>query len=327
MPFRIKLTLAFFFSLLALIIIVPLVVPIRALDNTVDASDLADEDSLFTQVNEIDVHYKDFNSKKGDEGEKTFVLLHGFGSNIYTWHEIVDALATRGRVIAFDRPAFGLTEKPLEWQGTNPYSLKGQVNLTLGLLDELNIDQAIFVGHSAGATVSTALAVDHPTRVEALVLIDAAIYQGGGTPAWIRPLLYTPQMNRLGPTFMRQIAQEPGQNMIQSAWYDPEKLDADTTAAYRKPLQVHDWDKALWELTKASRSPGLAPKLSEIRVPALVVSGREDMIVPLALSERLATDIPNAELTVLDTCGHVPQEECPQTFLESVENFLQTRLN
>ena len=92
---------------------------------------------------------------------------------------------------------------------------------------------------------------------------------------------------------------------------------------YRKPLQVEHWDEALWEHTKATRPPGLAERLNQITTPTLVISGADDRIVPLANSQRLAEDIPDAALVIFDQCGHLPQEECPEQFIQAVLDFIQ----
>jgi pimeloyl-ACP methyl ester carboxylesterase len=324
MPFRIKLTLAVLLSLLVVILVVPFMVPVPPLQDTVAATTLADPDSRFITVNDLSVHYK----QQGDpEAEITFILLHGFGASLFSWQALMPELAEIGRVIAFDRPAFGLTSRPLagEWRGVNPYSPEAQVALTIGLMDALDIEQAVLVGNSAGGTIAVQTALAHPERIDGLVLVNAAIYQGGGAPAWIRPLLHTPQMNRLGPLFMRQIAEEPGLSFIRSAWSDPEQLSDATIAGYRKPLQVHHWDKALWELTKASRRPNLSRQLPELALPALVIAGGDDQIVPPQLSERLASELPAGSLVTLEQCGHVPQEECPEAVMIAIRQWHQQR--
>lgn len=321
MPFRIKLTLAVLLSLLIVIFVVPFMVPVPPLTDTVEATALADPDSLFITVNNLNIHYK----QAGDpDAGLTFILLHGFGASLFSWQELMPKLAEYGQVVAFDRPAFGLTERPVagSWQGINPYSPQAQMALTVGLMDALDIDRAILVGNSAGGTIATQTAVDHPDRVAGLVLVNAAVFQGGGVPAWIRPLLHTPQMNRLGPLFMRQIAEEPGLSFIRGAWSDPEQLSEATIAGYRRPLQVHDWDRALWELTKASRRPSLNRTLPDLLTPTLVIAGQDDQIVPINLSERLAGELPDGTLITLEQCGHVPQEECPDAVLEAIKAWL-----
>jgi pimeloyl-ACP methyl ester carboxylesterase len=307
---------------LVVVLLGPFLVPVPALEDTVPPEQLADPDSRFVEVDGLRVHYK-----MAGEGEPALVLLHGFAASTYSWREVMAPLAQKATVVAFDRPAFGLTERPMpgEWQGDNPYSSAAQVELTVGLMDVLGIDRAVLVGNSAGGTVAALTAVLHPERVEALVLVDAAIYTGGGRyPGWLDPLLRTPQMRRLGPLFARAI-REWGEEFGRSAWHDPAGLTPEIWEGYKKPLQAENWDRALWELTLASGATDLAARLDEIRVPVLVITGDDDRIVPTEESVRLAGELPDARLVVIPECGHVPQEECPGAFLQAVEEFVGER--
>lgn len=301
--------------LLVLVVVGPFLAPASPLEGTAPVTELADAESRFVEVNNLMVHYKEMG-----EGEPVFLLLHGFGASTFSWREVMEPLAAYGRVVAFDRPAFGLTERPLTWEGDNPYAPAAQVALAIGLLDRLDIEKAIWVGNSAGGTVAVNAALVHPERVEALVLVDAAIYTGGGAPPWIRPLLSTPQLDRLGPLLVRSIG-ESGIDAIRRAWHNPDLLTEEILDGYRLPLRAENWDQALWMLTTASRQSELAPRLGELSMPTLVVTGDDDRIVPTAQSIRLADDIPNAQLVVFPNCGHLPQEECPQPFLEAVIPF------
>jgi pimeloyl-ACP methyl ester carboxylesterase len=322
MPFRLKVSLALLLAIITAIVVVPFFVAAPPLENTITEQELASSNSLFVDVNDVTLHYKE--TPPTAETDLTFILLHGFGSSLATWNNVTADLSQYGRVIAFDRPAFGLTERPLRgtWEGTNPYSPEGQVELTLGLMDELGIDKAVLVGNSAGGAIAAQVALEHPGRVAGLILVDAAIYQGGGSPAWVRPFLYTPQMNRVGPLIMRQFGGEPGENFLRSAWSNPENIPESTWESYREPLRVNDWDKALWELTKASRRPNFVNKLTSLDAPTLVLNGADDKIVSLELSERLSQAIPGAAFVQFESCGHLPQEECPEPFMQAVEEWL-----
>ncbi len=307
--------------LAALILIIsfgPFLVPVPPLENTVSVEQLVDADSKFVEVNGVNVHYKTWG-----QGEPTFILLHGFGASIFSWREVTEPLAQFGTVIAYDRPAFGLTERPMEWEGESPYSPQAQVDIVIGLMDALNVEKAILVGNSAGGTVSMQVALQHPDRVEALILVDAAVYAGGGAPSWSRPLLKTPQMNHVGPLIARQL-QAQGTEFLKTAWHDPSKITPEIFAGYEKPLQVDNWDKALWQLTVASQESGLTERLSEITMPALVITGDDDRIVPTEQSLRLADELPNAELKVIAQSGHLPHEETPVEFMQAVTEFLAT---
>jgi len=313
--------LIFLTGLIIAFLLVPFLIPVPPLENTVPARALAESDSQFIEVNGIEVHYKTAGS-----GTPVFILLHGFGASTFSWREVMQPLSELGTVIAYDRPAFGLTERPLtgEWQGESPYSLDAQVELLIGLMDALQFEQAILVGNSAGGTVAFAAALEHPQRVQALVGVDAAIYTGGTNSGLLRFFLRTPQVNHLGPLISRSLAGERGDEFIKSAWHNPELITEEILAGYRKPLQVENWDKALWEITLASEKNGIAEQLSSLEVPVLVITGDDDRIVPTVESIRLSEDIPGSTLAVFETCGHVPQEECPGQFMDAMNEFVNS---
>jgi pimeloyl-ACP methyl ester carboxylesterase len=303
--------------ILLLVLVGPFLVPVPPLEDTLPAKELADPDSQFVEINDLEVHVKTMG-----EGEPVFVLLHGFGASLYTWEPVMEELSQYGRVIAFDRPAFGLTERPLEWEGQNPYSPEAQADLVTGLLDHFGVEEAILVGNSAGGTIAMQTALAHPERVAGLILVDPAVYAGGGAPAWTRPLLATPQLRHLGPLFVRRILNS-GPELIETAWHDPAKITPETIELYKKPLLVENWDKALWEMTLASKAANLEGRLDELNLPILVITGDDDRIVPTEQSIRLASELPNAELAVIEQAGHVPQEEQPAAFIEAIEEFLE----
>ena len=304
--------------ILLAVLVGPFLIPVPPLQGTYPPQTLADADSQFLEIQGLTLHVK----TRG-QGEPVFVLLHGFGASLYSWDAIMDPLSKLGRVIAFDRPAFGLSERPLDWEGQNPYSPESQTELVLGLMEHLNVDQAIMVGNSAGGTIAAQVALAYPDRVAALVLVDPAVYTGGGAPGWIRPLLSTPQMRRIGPLFVRQIERR-GDELLTTAWHNPDNLTQEQIALYKKPLLVENWDKALWEFTLASRASNLPERLQDITLPVLVITGDDDRIVPTADSIRLAGELPNARLVVIENAGHVPHEERPEAFMNAVQEFLNT---
>jgi pimeloyl-ACP methyl ester carboxylesterase len=303
---------------LAVGLVGPFLVPVPALEDTLPPKNLADPDSQFIEINGLDVHVKVMG-----QGEPVFVLLHGFGASLYSWQAVMESFSQLGTVIVYDRPAFGLTERPLDWEGQNPYGPEEQVLLLKGVLDHFGVEQAILVGHSAGGVVAMQTTLAYPERLAALILVDPAVYSGGGAPAWVRPLLGTPQMRRLGPLAVRLI-QARGTELIKMAWHNPARLSQETLELYKKPLQAENWDRALWEFTLASRPAGLEKRLNELTLPLLVITGDDDRIVPTANSLRLADELPGARLVVIPDAGHVPHEEQPEAFMQAVTGFLNT---
>jgi pimeloyl-ACP methyl ester carboxylesterase len=296
----------------------PFMVPVSGAAGEATAASLAAENGHFVDVDGLTVYYE-----RSGNGEPAIVLLHGFGASVYSWRGVMPVLAEVGTIIAYDRPAFGFTERPMpsDWQGsTNPYRDSSQPDLLVGLLDELDIEQAILIGHSAGGRVAVLTALTYPERVAALILVDPALY-GGLTPPWLRVLSSLPQVNRMGPLLTRGV-QDRGRQIIERAWHDPARVTDAIVTSYREPLQLANWDRALWEYTKVAGDMRVEDRLGELDLPVLVVTGDDDRVVPAEKSMQAARDIPGAQLVVFPDCGHVPAEECPQEFLAAVQPFL-----
>lgn len=307
--------------LLVLIVVLgvgPFLVPVPSLTGTVPPQQLADPDGKYVTVDGLQLY-----TKQSGSGGPALVLLHGFGASLFSWHAVMRPLADEYRVVAFDRPGFGLTERPMpgQWTGPSPYSPEAQADQTVGLLDALGIRQAVLVGHSAGGTIAILAALRHPDRIQALVLVDPAVYTQGGPPAWLAPLLKTPQARRLGPLFVGSI-RSWGVQTIRAAWHDPSRITPETLAGYEKPLQAENWDRALWELTIASHPLRLETRVGQLKLPTLVLTGADDRIVPTSETLKLAQQLPGSRLVVIADAGHLPQEEQPQAFLDAVRAFL-----
>ncbi|DBB10108.1 TPA: hypothetical protein ACH3X3_001692 [Trebouxia sp. C0006] len=127
-------------------------------DTDVPASQLADKDSLFIQCNGLSVHYKQAYPTEATCSDETAILLvHGFGGGAFAWRNIMQPLANAAgcRVIAFDRPAFGLTSRPAQRNAnTNRYSLAAQADLVLHLCSACGVKQVLLAGHSDGALLA-----------------------------------------------------------------------------------------------------------------------------------------------------------------------------
>jgi pimeloyl-ACP methyl ester carboxylesterase len=298
----------------------PFVVPVPTLDGLVSEQEFVDPDSQFIEINGVNIHYKE-----AGVGERTFILLHPFGGSTYSWREVIDEFAQYGKVIAYDRPAFGLTERPLpgDWE-ENPYGMKANVEILRELLDSMGVEKAVLVGNSAGGGVAVAFALEYPERIDELILVDPGVGGGRGPqfPAWALPVMWTPQMRHLGPLMMRDY-QESLPRTLERGWFDQTKLTNEIRERHLQILKIKNWDKAFYELTFAPAYPELRPLLPNLTVPVLVVAGQEDRLIRSWYFEAVATEIPEATLNLIPQCGHMPQEECPTEFMEVVLKYLQ----
>lgn len=289
--------------------------------NTSSPRALADPDSRFAELGGIEVHHK----VAGRSSDPTVVLLHHFHGNVATWRHVQAGLSDRHQVAAFDRPAFGLTERPRRdrWvDGRNPYTRATSVDITLDLLDELGAERAVLIGSSAGGTTALETYARAPERVHALVLLSPAITGDVGPPPFLRSVMRTPQLRRLGPHLVRRLAGDITLDRVSASWADPSRATRADVDAYARSLQVEGWDRAYWELFAAEPPPDLRPVLGRIDVPTLVVSGDADTVIGPSSNRRTAAAICGAEYVELERCGHTPQEECPDDLLRVLRGFL-----
>ena len=308
-----------FIFLCLVVTFAPFAYPVKELNGLVDAKTFVESDSKFIEINGVNIHYKEAGS-----GGRTFILLHPFGGSTYSWREVMDDFARYGKVIAYDRPAFGLTERPMpeDWQ-ENPYGIKANIEILRALLDEFNIEKAVIVGNSAGGGLAVAFALEYPERIDELILVAPGVGGGYGPkfPSWALPLMWTPQMRHLGPLLVRDY-QESLPRTVEREWYDQSKLTDEIREKHLQLLNIQNWDRAFYELTFAPAYPELRPLLPTLTVPALVISGTEDRLVRSWYVEAISLEMPEATLEYIPQCGHVPMEECPAEFMEVVLKYL-----
>jgi pimeloyl-ACP methyl ester carboxylesterase len=296
----------------------PLLLPLPPLEGTVPPEDLADPDSRFIRFGSLNVHFK----RRGT-GKPIFVFLHGYLGGTFSWQQIFDAMAQSATAIVYDRPAFGLTTRPMpgDWEGPNPYGMDAQVRFLIALLDALDVDHATLIAHGIGCGVAAMASRLHPDRVERLVLVSPET-KGQGRPGWQRLFMATPQMRRLGPVLWRNKVIGQLEEILQKGWHNPSLVSPEKRDAYYKILRVDNWDRALWEFARATRPDSQKSPPETIRAPTLVVAGESDRIEGTEEIVRFAAAIPQANLAVLPDAGYCPQEEAPEAFLQAIAEYL-----
>ena len=308
-----------------LLVVGPFLIPVTPPEGLVSAQQAATDESQFISIpfdgtDGIDIHYIADGVESPVEAP-TFVLLHGSLFNAFTWIEVTDLFGREGQVVAYDQIPYGLSEKLVagDWTGPNPYTPEAAVDQLFSFLDELDLDNIVLVGHSNGGTLAVQAALAQPDRVEALILVDPAVYVQEEMPGW---LLNLPQVRRLGPFFARQLGQNDA--FLRQMYLNPDPIIDERMNLTRINTRIQNWDVALWEYLRAWRvdTLELATRISEIQQPALVITGDSDNVVPTTDSQRLDSELPDSELVILPSCGHVPQEECPDAFEEAVDTWL-----
>lgn len=309
---------------LVILLVGPFLVPFET-SGTMTKEEAAEtlwgEQSKWVTLANQEVHY----IEAGDpNSRRLIILLHGFGASAFSFKENIEPLAKLGHVIAYDRAAFGFSERPTKW-GQNPYGMDGQMQVLDELVDEFGANKEVWlVGHSMGGRLAANYSIENQEKLTGVVLFAPAVLSDGGTPSWLNWIYYIPQINHLGPRLVSSIATD-GLGLLYQSYYDESKVTQAVLDGYRAPLQVAGWEKAFWEFNRAPRGESPKDRLEEIKIPTLVLTGDSDTVVPTADSIQVSKIIKQSELVVIEKTGHLPNEEAPQEFSQAIISFIGSR--
>lgn len=244
------------------------------------------------------------------------VLVHGFGSSLYTWKDVIAGLAADHDVVALDLPGFGLSERPAD------LGIADLPRAVVGLMDRLEIRSAALVGSSMGGGAVAMVAGQHPERAAALVLVDAAGFRL--KPAQ-QPFFVRAAMSPLAGLLLRL----PGQRLLvelalRDVLREPRLLTDERVAEYLQAARRPGAAAAVRSLgaSLGDRYSAVQEALPGVRAPTLVVWGRDDDWIPLADAARFVAAIPGARQVTIEGCGHLPQEQRPRELLRALREFL-----
>jgi pimeloyl-ACP methyl ester carboxylesterase len=307
---------------LALILVVPFLIPFQT-SGTATYKEVAGEGATFASAQGIEIYYEktDFACQEGKDcsNPPVIFLMHGFGANTFSFREVTEPLSQLGDVIAYDRPGFGLSERPTSWKGENPYGSIGQDLILDQLITEFASGRnVILVGHSAGGTLAAQYVVDNKDAIQGLILISPAILSTGGSPSWFNWVFSIPQLDHLGPLLVSSIASS-GMDLLNESWYNKDLITEEVKAGYREPLSVIGWEEGFWEFNRAPRAFDVKDRLDEITVPTLLITGDTDTVVATADTEALASMIKDSVLFVIPQSGHLAQEETPADTMKAIQ--------
>jgi len=239
------------------------------------------------------------------------ILLHGLGGDASNWAATIPALAKSFHVFVPDQIGFGASDKPLA-----NYRVGMLVDFLDGFCKKLAITKATVVGNSLGGWTAMAFTLAHPDKVERMVLVDSAGFSfehlGGSKP--------TREMMEV-----MNVSTVEGAKTLLGVIFANKAMATDAVAEtfLAEHLRKNDGYTVERFIDSIFRGEDVVDgKLAKIKIPTLVVWGREDGLTPLAGGKMMANEIAGSEIVILDRCGHVPQIECAVPFNAALLKFL-----
>ena len=228
--------------------------------------------------------------------------LHGAGGG-GAWTPAMARLARRYAIVAPEHPGFGRSDTPSWFDNIHDVAF-----FYLDLLKALDLRGVHLVGTSLGGWVAAEVAVRSTGRLASVTLVGPAGIHLKGVP---RPdtFLWTEEEATRALFHDQALAERALAEVPDEAEQDRRLKNRFATARLAWAPRWHD--------------PHLEKWLHRVDVPALVVWGAEDRVLPVAYAARWAALIPGAELAVLPDCGHSPQAECMDAFCDRLEAFLE----
>jgi pimeloyl-ACP methyl ester carboxylesterase len=240
-------------------------------------------------------------------GDTTIVFIHGYGESLLSWRGPIDAFRSRFRVVAFDVPGFGVSDKP-----AGPYDLDTQTRRLADLLDRWTTGPVIVAGHSMGGELAMSLALRRPERVVALVLVSPA---GAG----LADRLVAMDAGTIDLIGVAGAAATAGILPV----HDEHWLAEPAAKADYLPATDPAYRAALGSVLATFDFAALADSLDRIRQPVLLIWGRMDPTIPFTIGERMAATLPCRRFEPLDATLHRPQQTDPDTVVALMRSFFQ----
>jgi 3-oxoadipate enol-lactonase len=256
------------------------------------------------KANGIDINYE----LTGRQGAPVVMLSHSLASSMVMWDPQLGALEPHFKVLRYDMRGHGRSAAP-----DGPYSLEMLAEDAVALLDALDIDTVHFVGLSIGGMIGQGFALNHGDRLESLVLCDTSAIM----PAEAQPIL----QQRIAAARQNGMADQVDGTL--ERWFTPQYLKANPPQVELIREQIKTTPLAGYiGCSEALRGLNYLERLSEIKVPTLIVVGEEDPGTPVAASQAIHERIAGSQLVILPSAMHLCNIEQAESFNRALLKFL-----
>lgn len=274
-----------------------------------------DKSSHFIDLSSgVRLHYQ-------DEGHgPVLVLVHGYGDNWGSWDGWAAALKEHYRVIRLDLPGHGLTRAP----ATTRIDPEAFADLIAEFAVKAGLPKFAVAGNSLGGAVAWQLAVRHPERLNALILVDAAGFPSA-TLSKKPPLAFRILQYEWGRAFLKSIDNKPLiRNSLKGEVGNPAVITDALVNRWADVQRAPGHRDILLSGPLTGKGAASVAVLGKLALPTLVLWGEKDPLITLDAGRKFAAAIPGASLKVYPGVGHLPQIEIPAASAHDVAQFLAT---
>lgn len=250
------------------------------------------------------------------------VLIHGNAVTGADWNTsgVAELLLAGHRVIIFDRPGFGYSERPRN----RVWTAARQADLLYKALQQLGVKRPVVMGHSWGAIVALALAVRHQAELSGVVLLSGYYYwtlRPDVLPVTLAALPGIGDLLRYTISPLFGWLQMP---LLKWQMFSPAQVPARFQAEYSTGLALRPSQIRATSEDGALMIPGalaLRGRYRELTLPVIIIAGESDRVVFKKMSEKLAKAIPGSTLHVIEHAGHMVHYSAPRRVLAAVETI------
>ncbi|KMM37723.1 alpha/beta fold hydrolase [Guptibacillus hwajinpoensis] len=264
------------------------------------------------KIGNVTISYEYY--RRPNKSAPTLVFIHGFLSSSFSFRKLLPLLQKEYNLLCFDLPGFGESEKSCDIH----YSLHEYAVLTNTLLEEMSIDKAVLVGHSMGGQIALRTCIQHPERIEKLILLCSSSYIKSSSAA-LRLCSYLPFFPYCLSLSMSAINM---QKNFEHLVYDKTLLTKKVIDGYTTSFNEKGFYLALCRLIREREEDLSTKALNKINFPTLLIWGSDDRLVPIRVGERMKKDLPDADLLVFSHTGHLIPEERPKETTKAIREFL-----
>jgi pimeloyl-ACP methyl ester carboxylesterase len=268
---------------------------------------------LGRKLKQVDVGGLKINYYEDGSGPN-LVLLHGMFGDYLDWEPVLGLLARRFHIVAPDLPGFGESGKP-----DVAYTGEFFVEKLDGFFAALGLKEIILAGNSFGGQIAMLYALRHPEKVSQLVLVDSGGFREvpEAERAMARTMLSRENLLAMPPAMIPLIFSK----VFVKESAEKERYMA-KQAAKLKAADYPEYVRAVVGSIELSMATNLLEELPKIKCPVLLLSGKEDSVVPPEQAEEAARRLPRATLQIMEGCGHMPQLEDPGEFARRVAEHI-----